>query len=71
MITKYRVLTKSTISQAQVGDIVYKFAGYDYGLARADTQITGVKHICLTLDSTGAGPFFTHPLDGLELVTEE
>lgn len=46
----------------KAGDTVYDCKGHDYGLARDDTESTGVKHISVTLDPNGGYPFFTVPV---------
>lgn len=52
----------------KVGMTVYECAKYDYGLARDDTNFTGIHHISVTLDPTGDYPYFTVPVDSLEPV---
>lgn len=47
------------------GTIVYKLLQHDYGLARDDTNITGIEHISVTLEEDGGYPSFTVPLDDL------
>ncbi len=44
-----------------VGTIVYKCAYHDYGLARDDTNHTGIEHISVTLKPDGDYPSFTIP----------
>jgi hypothetical protein len=44
--------------KATAGATVYA-AGYDYGLASDDTEMTGIPHISVTLNSDGSYPFFT------------
>lgn len=58
-------------SKPKVGTVVYLFAGYDYGLARDDTKITGVEHIGVSLKRGGRAPSFTHPLPDLEPIEAE
>ena len=50
----------------KVGMTVYECAKYDYGLARDDTNFTGIYHISVTLDPTGDYHYFTVPFDSLE-----
>lgn len=50
------------------GTVVYPCNGYDYGLSRDDTMITGVEHVSVTTDPTGGYPFFTVPVDDLERI---
>ena len=58
MIKKYLLLAPRFEHPA--GRIVYKFQGYDYGLARDDEEFTGIPHLSLTTDPLGvATPFFT------------
>jgi hypothetical protein len=54
----------------KAGTIVYDAEGHDYGLARDDTYDTGIKHISVTLKKDGSNPFFTVPLEDLELIKE-
>ncbi len=50
------------------GEVVYQFNSHDYGLARDDTIVTGVYHICVTTDPDGGYPFFTIPFEDVEAV---
>lgn len=52
-------------SPVDVGATVYRCASYDYGCANDDTRMTGVQHVSVTLDPTGAYPFFTIPTEDL------
>lgn len=49
-----------------IGTIVYELVKYDYGLARDDTNHTGIEHVSVTLKSDGDYPSFTIPSDYLE-----
>lgn len=49
-----------------IGTIVYKLTKHDYGLARDDTDHTGIHHISVTLKPDGDYPSFTIPRDFLE-----
>lgn len=48
------------------GSTVYQYTGYDYGLAKDDTQITGWQHMSVTLNRDGSTPFFTIPVKDLD-----
>lgn len=60
-IRKYKLLCDSTITDAKEGDIVFDYMSHDYGLANADSRLTGVEHTSITLDPAGGSPSFTHP----------
>lgn len=47
------------------GTRVYEQRFHDYGLARDDTQETGVAHMTVTLRSDGGYPGFTVPVTDL------
>lgn len=67
MTQAYRVLRNSKLEKtAQVGAIVYRQSGYDYGLSSDDTRATGIEHISVTLKRSGGYPGFTIPLRDLE-----
>jgi hypothetical protein len=43
MTKRYRMLKDSALEpKATAGAIVYAYAGYDYGLASDDTEMTGI-----------------------------
>jgi len=56
---------------ARAGDVVYRYAGYDYGLASDDTFYEDMEHISVTKDPAGGGPFFTIPRRHLEALGGE
>lgn len=63
----YRLLADSKISpEVKTGAVVYDILGYDYGLARDDTMMTGVPHVSVTTDENGGYPSFTIPKADLE-----
>jgi hypothetical protein len=63
----YKILKDSTLNkEAVAGTVVYSCSGYDYGLARDDTAITGIEHASVTLKRSGGYPSFTIPLEDLE-----
>lgn len=64
MPKKYRV--KEGHKWLGEGVIVYDFVYADYGCVNEDTRRSGQEHIAVTLDSNGAGNFFTIPVDDLE-----
>lgn len=64
-IQKFKVVDGE---DATIGTIVYKLAKHDYGLARDDTDYTGVEHISVTLKPDGDYPSFTIPYEFLEEV---
>lgn len=66
MTQAFKLKTDSTIADAKAGTIVYKAAGFDFGLAADDTRFTGVEHVSVSLRRGGAIPTFTHPLRDLE-----
>jgi len=42
--TAFRLLNDSTIKPAvKAGTTVFEYLGYDYGLASADTRMTGIE----------------------------
>lgn len=43
----------------KAGTKVYPFKGYDYGYASQYSRQLGVKHISVTANEDGSGPFFT------------
>ena len=55
-------------SKVEVGTLAYSCNGYDYGCANDDSRMTGIEHRSVTLDPTGAYPFFTIPKEDLEEV---
>lgn len=65
---RFKLLKDSLLNEdAKEGCSVYEYIGCDYGLARDDTELTGIKHISVTLDPDGIGtPFFTVPFNFLE-----
>lgn len=66
----YRILKDSGLcKEAVAGTIVFRQSGYDYGLARDDTEATGIEHISVTLKRSGGYPGFTIPLRDLEPTT--
>lgn len=58
-IQKYQVIEDTQFFKA--GDIVYDLIRYDYGLARDDSNHTGIYHISVTKNSDGDYPSFTIP----------
>lgn len=62
----YRVIKRGGANIQEVGAIVYRFIGHDYGLAREDTRHSDKLHVTVTLWPMGDGPFFTIPLECLE-----
>lgn len=68
----YKLLKDSvTEKKAKAGMVIYALTVYDYNVAMDDTEAFGFEHKSMTLDPTGAYPFFTVPLADLELVTED
>ena len=49
-----------------VGTVVYEFCGHDYGLARDDTEATGIPHVSVSLKEDGGHPTITAPVHILE-----
>lgn len=43
------------------GTVVYETRAHDYGLARDDTNMTGIQHVSVTINEDGDYPFFTVP----------
>lgn len=60
-IKKYRI-----IKGCGLGEIVYRFNGYDYGCSSDDTRLLGKEHISVTHDPNGDIPFFTIERDSLQ-----
>lgn len=54
--------------KAVAGTLVYDICGWDYGLAKDDTRMTGVEHVSVTLNDNGEPPFFTVPRSDIEPV---
>lgn len=50
-----------TSDDAKAGVTVYLLSRADYGLARDDTNATGVEHVSVTLNPEGDYPSFTYP----------
>lgn len=64
MSRKYTVVVGQKGTPA--GTVVYRCIYNDYGCAADDTNITGVHHISVTLQSDGNYPFFTIPYRNLK-----
>jgi hypothetical protein len=56
-------------SAVEVGAVVYRCKGWDYGCANDDTRHTGIEHTSVTLDPAGGYPFFTIPKADLRCLT--
>jgi hypothetical protein len=67
MTQKY-ILLHDVRSDLKAGTTVYQCGFHDYGLARDDTNHTGIEHKSVTLDPTGDYPFFTAPVHSLQKV---
>lgn len=70
-MTKYRVKQDRIVrgeTWVKAGETVYTQKGYDYGLARDDTNMTGIQHVSVTLNADGDYPGFTIPRDDLEVL---
>lgn len=65
---KYRL--KYEYNKLGIGAIVYKLMKHDFGLARDDTNMTGMEHVSVTLNRDGDYPSFTIPVDYLSEVRE-
>ena len=69
---KYRIISANRGGApyvgAKVGDIVYNYPGYDYGLCRDDESVTGIEHTKVTFDKDGKEPFFTIPRVDLKIL---
>lgn len=71
MPRKFIMLSDSILEKkAKTGTTAYGLAFHDYGLARDDTNNTGVEHMSITLDPDGNYPGFTHPRHMLQEVKE-
>lgn len=69
--SRFKVLRADRANDhVKVGDIVTLAAGSDFGLAREDTQFTGLEHISVSLKEGGAYPIFTIPTCDLERIIE-
>ena len=55
----------------KAGTIVYEQMTHDYGLARDDTNETGIEHTSVTLKSDGGYPGFTVPVEELQPLSQE
>lgn len=62
-IKKYQVNANTQFFKK--GDVVYDLINYDYGLARDDTNFTGVYHVSVTRNADGGYPSCTIPLHNL------
>jgi len=72
MIKAYKMLVDSRLEpKATKGTTVYDCRGYDYGTASLDTRMSGIEHMSVTLDPEGGYPFFTVPVDAVELIEQE
>jgi hypothetical protein len=70
-IQAYRILKAPSHHEIAIGTIVYEQTSHDYGLARDDTEHTGIEHITVTLNSNGDYPGFTIPRRYLEPIKSE
>lgn len=60
-------ILKADRFEHKAGTRVVVYAGYDYGLSRDDTEVSGVEHISVTAgDDPRKTPFFTVPVADLE-----
>jgi hypothetical protein len=59
MTTSYKLLRDRFDHLA--GITVYRCSQHDYGLARDDTNDTGLEHVSVSLKEDGDYPFFTVP----------
>lgn len=67
MTKAYKMLEDSKLEPKVVkGTTVFKCLKHDYGCANDDTRNTGIRHISLTLNSSGDYPFFTAPESAIE-----
>lgn len=55
----------------KIGDRVNQLMQYDYGLARDDTNYTGIEHISVTRDPNGGYPSHTVPMTALKEIHED
>ncbi|QEQ94846.1 hypothetical protein pEaSNUABM56_00046 [Erwinia phage pEa_SNUABM_56] len=60
-----------TSPSAKAGAVVYHLRKSDFGLARDDTEETGIQHSSVTLSPEGDYPSFTYPTHLLREVVEE
>lgn len=65
-MTTQSFILKQTRFEHQPGSVVYEFNGHDYGLVRDDEYATHQRHLAVTLNPTGEGPFFTVPFNDLK-----
>jgi hypothetical protein len=54
---------------AAAGQVVFKALVHDYGLARADTEMSGRSHVAVTKETDGGYPLFTIPEGDLKAVS--
>lgn len=55
-------------SLAKRGQIVYPLNQTDYGISAEDSRNTGIPHRAVTFSHVGDYPFFTVPVEDLEIV---
>lgn len=67
MAERYTVLRGDRAAGIVVaGDTVYRCSQHDYGIARDDSNATGIEHISVTFNDQGQYPFFTIPVEDLK-----
>lgn len=71
MMSKEKYILLQPRFEHPTGTIVYPSAKHDYGLARDDSNSTGVEHISVSLNNDGDYPFFTIPRDHLAKVVDD
>lgn len=66
-VIKYQIIKQHKRGEKlfEVGDIVWKLIGHDFGLAADDTAIFGEEYISVTSKTYGIGGSFTIPLSKL------
>lgn len=68
---KFKVISnKGANGKVNAGDTVYQAAMHDYGLARDDTNATGIEHVSVSLKADGDYPLFTIPARNLQELSQ-
>lgn len=65
-MARKRYIVKYDTQYHKKGDIVYKNAYPDYGLASEDSRYTGVEHMSVSRTEDGNYPYQTIPTSALQ-----
>lgn len=65
-MARKRYIVKYDTQYHKKGEIVYKNAFHDYGLASEDSRLTGVEHMSVSRKENGDYPYSTIPTSALQ-----